>query len=140
MLSGEMKKYEETYYSSGTTYGTNNYNNLSIADKNIYEGRFENAVREARAVLNVGDKIMLANDSPQVKSIVAFIDKPEESITYMGEICVILARDSIYAAQTPMKYSLQELDLNRIVERAKVDEPVNGQVAALLMQRSSNDE
>ena len=111
MLQGEIKLYEPpaTTYVTYTS-GSNSYSSMSEGEKERFREKFVNALEDAQMFLSVGDIVTLSAN-PKIKlEILSFIEKPEDTMWYQGDLCVVKARN-IEQKGSGISYSLKELSL-----------------------------
>ena len=112
MLQGEIKLYEPPALPTYVTYtsSSNSYSSMSEGEKERFREKFANALEDAQMFLSVGDIVTLSAN-PKIKlEILSFIEKPEDTMWYQGELCVVKARN-IEQKGSGISYSLKELSL-----------------------------
>jgi hypothetical protein len=112
MLQGEIKLYEPPASPTYVTYTSSYtpYSSMSEGEKERFREKFADALEDAKMFLSVGDIVSLSVN-PKIKlEVLYFLENPEDTMLYQGELCVVRARN-IEQKGSGVLYSLKELSL-----------------------------
>lgn len=126
MIKQSIKIHAESYsHTASSGYG---YNNLSEADRAVFEERHKVALEIAKKNLCIGDKIQQKSNK-MVLTIMDFVEVPKDMVTYNNNPCVIYATMAPKPEDTKpvswLRYSIHEFDMDTLVRESANEETEN---------------